>query len=66
MEGLRVIAHREGSASYEGSTPPCNLYSTNFSVWECIIIIGVGVGVPWVNELDNIMLNPIMPVCHTG
>ena len=44
MEGLRVIAHREGSASYEGSTPPHDLYNTNFSVWECIIIIGVGVG----------------------
>ena len=24
---------------------PHDLYNTNFSVWECIIIIGVGVGV---------------------
>jgi len=41
---IREIAHRE-EARYIVRQHPCDLYNTNFSVWECIIIIGGGVGV---------------------
>ena len=43
QEGLLGTTHREGSVLREGSTP-YDLYNTDFSVWECIIIIGGGVG----------------------
>lgn len=52
QEGLREMT-KARERLWTRTAAPHELYNTNFSVWECIIIIGVGVGARWGGSEQN-------------